>query len=273
MSSRLPVEPSKVPAERDTEFYQIIQHLQRNRLAMLGVAILTVFMFGALFAPVLTSFDPVQIDFGNAFQKPSPVHILGADELGRDVFARILFGSRISLMIGFISVFIGLAAGVPIGALSGYYGGKIDLLVQRLIDMLIAFPGILLAIVIVTVLGTGVENVMLATGIASVPIYTRLVRGSVLAVKEQRFVAAAKVLGISSGLIKSKPKLSESKVILDFIPGMVPNPVDMPPGCAFNPRCRQAMEICRQQTPVITEPKPGHLVRCWLYDQSGVELK
>ncbi|MBS3943792.1 MAG: ABC transporter permease, partial [Dethiobacter sp.] len=197
MSSRLPVEPSKVPAERDTEFYQIIQHLQRNRLAMLGVAILTVFMFGALFAPVLTSFDPVQIDFGNAFQKPSPVHILGADELGRDVFARILFGSRISLMIGFISVFIGLAAGVPIGALSGYYGGKIDLLVQRLIDMLIAFPGILLAIVIVTVLGTGVENVMLATGIASVPIYTRLVRGSVLAVKEQRFVAAAKVLGIS----------------------------------------------------------------------------
>ena len=100
-----------------------------------------------------------------------------------------------------LSVSIGLVVGVPIGALSGYYGGKFDLIVQRLIDIMIAFPGILLAIVIVTILGVGVENVMIATGIASIPIYTRLVRGSVLAIKKQRYVAAAKALGISNAKI------------------------------------------------------------------------
>ncbi|MBS3897273.1 MAG: ABC transporter permease [Dethiobacter sp.] len=166
-------------------------------MAMAGVAILFVFLLGAIFAPLLTTFDPTRPDFGNAFQKPSATHIFGTDELGRDVFARILYGSQISLLIGLISVSIGLILGVPVGALSGYYGGKLDLIVQRLIDIMIAFPGILLAIVIVTMLGTGVENVMIATGVASIPTYTRLVRGSVLAVKELRFVAAAKVLGIS----------------------------------------------------------------------------
>lgn len=198
MSTNLQVAEKTVKVKKDTEFYQVLRHLRRNRMAMLGLAILTVFLLGAIFAPLLTSFDPIKPNFSGAFQKPSSVHLLGTDELGRDVFSRILYGSRISLKIGFLSVFLGLAVGVPVGALSGYYGGKFDLIVQRLIDIMIAFPGILLAIVIVTMLGTGVENVMLATGIASIPIYTRLVRGSVLAVKEQRFVAAARVLGISN---------------------------------------------------------------------------
>lgn len=196
MSSKLQVAERAVNA-KDTEFQQVLRHLRRNRMAMAGVAILFVFLLGAIFAPLLTTFDPTRPDFGNAFQKPSATHIFGTDELGRDVFARILYGSQISLLIGLISVSIGLILGVPVGALSGYYGGKLDLIVQRLIDIMIAFPGILLAIVIVTMLGTGVENVMIATGVASIPTYTRLVRGSVLAVKELRFVAAAKVLGIS----------------------------------------------------------------------------
>jgi peptide/nickel transport system permease protein len=182
--------------KRDTEILQVWRHLRRNHLAMVGLAVLVIFLFSALFAPLLTNYDPIKIDLGNAFKKPSAENLLGTDWQGRDVFTRILYGSRISLAIGLISVTIGMLIGVPIGALSGYYGGKFDLLIQRVIDILIAFPGILLAIVVVTVLGVGVENVMIAVGIASVPIYTRLVRGSVLTVKEQGYIAAAKALGI-----------------------------------------------------------------------------
>lgn len=193
---------SKLPTPKaDTELRQVWRHLRRNRMAMAGLAILALFVFFAIFAPYLTPFDPIKSDFGKTFLPPSSEHLLGTDNLGRDVFSRILHGSRISLAIGFISVSIGLLIGLPVGALSGYYGGKFDLFVQRVIDILIAFPGILLAIVIVTILGVGVENVMIAVGIASVPIYTRLVRGSVLSIKEQGFVTAARALGIGNARI------------------------------------------------------------------------
>ncbi len=187
--------------KRDTELSQVWRHLRRNRLAMVGLGVLSIFVLSAIFAPYITAYDPIRIDLGNAFNLPSAEHLLGTDWQGRDVFTRILYGSRISLAIGLISVTIGMLIGVPVGALSGYYGGRFDLFIQRIIDILIAFPGILLAIVVVTVLGVGVENVMIAVGIASVPIYTRLVRGSVLSVKEQGYVAAAKALGIGDGRI------------------------------------------------------------------------
>lgn len=187
----------KLPTpKKDTEWHQVWRHLRRNRLSMVGIAVMAIFILSAIFAPLITPYDPIQVDFGSAFNAPSSENLLGADWLGRDNFSRILYGARISLIIGFISVAIGMVIGVPVGALSGYYGGKFDLFIQRIIDILIAFPGILLAIVVVTILGTGVENVMIAVGIASVPIYTRLVRGSVLSIKEQGYVAAAKALGI-----------------------------------------------------------------------------
>ncbi len=193
---------SKLPTpKKDTELRQVWRHLRRNRLAMAGIVVLTIFVLCAIFAPFITPHDPIKTDLRNAFNEPSEENVLGTDWLGRDNFSRILYGSRISLAIGLISVTIGMFIGVPIGALSGYYGGRFDLLIQRLIDIMIAFPGILLAIVIVTILGVGVENVMIAVGVASVPIYTRLVRGSVLAVKEQGYVAAAKALGIGDARI------------------------------------------------------------------------
>ena len=123
------------------------------------------------------------------------LHVLGTDEQGRDLFSRLVHGAWISLFIGLISVAIGLAVGVPIGAISGFFGGKLDLFVQRFVDIMLAFPGILLAIVLVAMLGTGLENVMIAVGIASIPIYARLVRGSVLAIKNQEYVEAARALG------------------------------------------------------------------------------
>lgn len=193
---------SKLPTpKKDTEWSQVWRHLRRNRLSMVGIAVMAIFILSAIFAPLITPYDPIQVDFGSAFNAPSSENLLGADWLGRDNFSRILYGARISLIIGFISVAIGMVIGVPVGALSGYYGGKFDLFIQRIIDILIAFPGILLAIVVVTILGTGVENVMIAVGIASVPIYTRLVRGSVLGIKEQGYVAAAKALGIGDSRI------------------------------------------------------------------------
>lgn len=179
-----------------SEWRQVGHHVVRNRGAMIGLIIIGIFLIGAIFAPYLATHSPVQTNLMVRLQNPSAEHWLGTDELGRDLFSRMLFGSRISLNIGLISVLIGASIGIPIGAVSGYYGGKLDMFSQRLIDIMIAFPGILLAIIVVTVLGVGVQNVMIATGIASVPIYARLVRGSVLAAKEQSYVEAARAAGL-----------------------------------------------------------------------------
>ncbi len=126
---------------------------------------------------------------------PVRFHLLGTDEQGRDIFSRLVHGAWISMFIGLISIAIGVGVGVPIGAVSGFFGGATDMIVQRLIDTLLAFPGILLAIVLVATFGVGLENLMIAVGIASIPIYARLVRGSVLSVKNREFVEAAGALG------------------------------------------------------------------------------
>ncbi len=126
---------------------------------------------------------------------PIKFYLLGADEQGRDILSRLAYGAWISLSIGLIAVAIGLLLGVPIGLLSGYYGGTLDLVVQRLVEVLLSFPGILLAIVLVATLGTGLTNVMIAVGIAAIPIYARLVRGSVLALRDREFVEASRALG------------------------------------------------------------------------------
>lgn len=190
-------EPETIEVEeRSSELRAVVRHLLRNRSAVLGLVIIGGFLIAAAAAPLLTRWDPTAVDFDRYLLSPSAEHPLGTDELGRDLLARLLYGARISLGIGLISVAIGLLFGVPIGAFSGYYGGKLDLTVQRLIDIMIAFPGILLAIVVVAVLGVGVQNVMIATGIASIPVYARLVRGSFLSLKRNAFVTAAKAAGI-----------------------------------------------------------------------------
>ncbi len=180
------------------------KRLKRNRPAFVGM-ILLIILFGiAIFAPYIAPHNPYAQDFFRTLEGPSWEHPLGTDDLGRDVFSRIIYGTRISLTIGFISVAIGLAAGVPIGALSGYYGGKLDLIVQRFIDIMMAFPAILLPIVIVTVLGVGLVNTMIAVGIISIPIYVRLVRGSVLSIKNEEHVEAARAIGRGDVMILVK---------------------------------------------------------------------
>jgi ABC-type dipeptide/oligopeptide/nickel transport system permease subunit len=135
-------------------------------------------------------------DFTRALQGPTRDSPLGRDELGRDIISRILYGTRISLWIGGIAVGIGVLVGVPLGAIPGYYP-RADLFVQRVIDVMLAFPGLLLAIVLISILGVGLVNVMVAIGVASIPTYARLVRGSVLSIKEMDYIAAAKALGFS----------------------------------------------------------------------------
>lgn len=173
------------------------RQLKRNKLAIAGTIFILLIFIIALFAPLIAPYSPYKTDFMITLQEPSSSHLLGTDDLGRDVLSRLIYGARISLVIGFISVAIGLVVGVPIGAISGYYGGKIDMFVQRLVDIMMAFPGMLLAIIIVSIMGVGLVNAMIAVGIVSIPTYIRLVRGSVLSIKNKEFVHAAKAIGES----------------------------------------------------------------------------
>lgn len=169
--------------------------LLRHRAAAAGLAVLALFVFAAIAAPFLTPWDPQRQRLADALMQPSGDHLLGTDHLGRDLLSRILFGTRYSLFTGFAAVGIALVIGVPVGALSGYYGGWVDLVVQRFVDVLLSFPGFLLALSLVAVLGVGLTNVILAVGISAIPSFVRLVRASTLSLREQPFVEAARAVG------------------------------------------------------------------------------
>jgi peptide/nickel transport system permease protein len=190
------------------------RRLRRNRAAMGGLTVLTLFAAAGTLATYLAPYDPYAPDLLGSLAGPSRGHWLGTDELGRDILSRILYGARLSMVIGTISVAIGVAIGVPLGLFAGYLGGRFDLISQRLIDILLGFPSIILAIVLVTVLGVGLVNVMLAVGIVSVPTYARLTRGQVLALKAQEFVEAARVLGAGTARIVFRHILPNTLAVL-----------------------------------------------------------
>jgi peptide/nickel transport system permease protein len=169
--------------------------LRKNKAALFGGFILLVYLCTALFAPLLFSGSRSAPNLIMSLEGPSAQHLLGTDELGRSILGRIIWGSRISLMIAVGVVAVGLLVGVPFGLISGYYGGKVDFLIQRVTDMVLAFPGFLLALSLVSVLGVGLNNTVVSIGISMVPIYIRLVRGCVLTVREQVYVEAARAVG------------------------------------------------------------------------------
>lgn len=164
---------------------------------MAALVVLAAFLLLSAAAPLATSYDPEQTRLDEALREPSAVHLLGTDQQGRDVFARLVYGGRFSLLIGFAAVGLGLAIGVPLGAVSGFYGGWADLLIQRVIDVLVSFPGFLLALTLVAVLGVGLENVVVAVGLGVVPAFVRLVRASTLSIRHQQYVDAARSYGAS----------------------------------------------------------------------------
>ena len=137
---------------------ELLKNLIKNKMALIGFIVIGVFLFAGLLAPLISPHDPLAANLPNRLARPSSQNFLGTDELGRDVLSRIMYGARISLVIGTVSVALGLFLGAPLGAISGYYGGKIDLITQRFIDVLLAFPGMLLAIMVVSVLGVGLWN-------------------------------------------------------------------------------------------------------------------
>ena len=181
--------------------YSVWLHLKRHRLGLLGGGILVVLMIAALLAPVLAPCDPLEQNLYKRLQPPSLVNPLGTDDFGRDIFSRIIYGSRISLRIGLISISIALSVGTLLGLLAGYRGGIVDTLIMRLMDVMLAFPSILLAIAIVAVIGPGIDNVMVAVSIVMVPQYARLVRASALSIREMAYVEAARALGAGDGRI------------------------------------------------------------------------
>ena len=171
--------------------------LRQNRLSIVGLALIAGFLLLAFAAPLIAPADPMQQALYNRLSPPTLAHPFGTDDFGRDILSRVIYGARISLRVGVVAVLIALLLGTSIGLVAGYWGGWIDQVLMRVMDLLLAFPSILLAIGIVAILGPGLENAMLAVGIVAVPQYARLVRASVLTVRETDYVLAARALGAS----------------------------------------------------------------------------
>lgn len=165
--------------------------------AMIGLGIILTFIALAVLAPIISPYEPNGQDLASAIQGPSAEHWLGTDQLGRDIATRLMYGTRISLLIGVLAVAIGLVFGVPLGMIAGYYGGWADLAISRFADMMFAFTSILLALTLVAVLGVSLQNVIIAVGISVIPVIIRLVRSSVLSLREEPYVEAARSLGAS----------------------------------------------------------------------------
>ena len=173
----------------------------RNKAACFGGILILFFVMSSLLAPVLYSKDPNAQDIRHALEPPSLEQPLGTDELGRSILARVIFGGRISLTISLSSVFLALLLGVPFGLISGYFGGKIDFIIQRITDVLLSFPPFLLALALVSVLGVGLKNTIISVGIAGLPHTIRITRGCVLSIREQVYVEAARAVGTRDRII------------------------------------------------------------------------
>lgn len=183
------------------EFRRIIRVMFSRKVVIAGFVIIILMILMATFAPWLAPYDPNLTNLPEALQQPSQAHPLGTDALGRDTLSRIIYGSRTSLMVGIVSIFIAASLGMTLGLLAGYFGGVTNTLIMRFIDALMAFPMMLLALVLASVLGGGLGNVMIAIGIALTTIYARLMCGQVLTIKENDYVLAARSHGASNSLI------------------------------------------------------------------------
>ncbi len=195
VESRTPASPSRVRV-----FWRVFS---RNQLAVVGAVIIACFLGVAILAPWIMPFDPLEQSLPDQLQGPSSTHWLGTDEFGRDILSRMIAGSRVSLMVGVIATGIGAIIGTAAGLLAGYYR-RLDSVIMRIMDILLAFPSILLAIAVIAILGPSLTNVMIAVGIRSVPTYARLVRSTVLSTKTHDYVDAARTIGCRESIIMVK---------------------------------------------------------------------
>jgi peptide/nickel transport system permease protein len=186
-----------------------------NRLALIGLVLVVILAFSAALAPWLAPYDPARQSLIEKRAKPGAKYWLGADEFGRDILSRVIYGSRIALLVGVLSVVIALAGGLALGTVAGFAGGWLDAVMMRAIEILLAFPYLLLALAIVAALGPGALNTTIAVGIWGVPAVTRIVRGSVLALRETEYVGAARALGAPA------PALLRRHILPNIIPGLI----------------------------------------------------
>lgn len=197
-SQQPPLTPTRVLRRRFMGFFSV---LRRHPSLLTGLVILLLMVFTALIPQLFTDANPVVMSIRERMQPPGPDHPFGTDQYGRDILARVLYGGRFSLVMGSVPILLAAGAGILLGLVAGYYSGWIDALIMRIMDVWVAFPIILLALAIVTVLGPGLINIMVAIGIAWVPYYTRMVRGVVLGMRDHVFVDAARVLGLGDARI------------------------------------------------------------------------
>ena len=207
----LPTDVAETPISQPISLRRLLRTYPRVAVAS---ALLLLLVLVTVLAPWIALHDPIATDPSNALLGPSAAHPLGTDELGRDLFARVIWGSRVSLPIAFVAVAVGLVVGGTIGLAAGYRGGATDLLLMRVIDAILAFPALILAIAIVAVLGPGLRNAMIAIGIVQLPVYARLMRAQVLTLKGLDFVAAVRALGASPARL----------IVYHFLPNLL-NPL------------------------------------------------
>jgi peptide/nickel transport system permease protein len=189
-----------------------MRRLAKRRAALVGMTVVAFFIALSILAPIVSPYDPLATNWAMVRKPPSMLHFFGTDEIGHDILARIIWGSRASLMAGIISVSLALAIGVPIGLLTGYVGGIVDATVMRLIDAMLAIPFLILAIALAAFLGPTLTNAMIAIGVSQMPIFVRLTRGQVLSVKQEEYVEAAYAVGNSARRI----------VLRHILPNIIP---------------------------------------------------
>lgn len=187
--------------KNESYFTSVWNEFRKNKAAVVGMVILFIIIFVAVFADKLAPYDPYIQVYSEALQHPSTTHLFGTDEFGRDIFSRVLYGARVSLLVGVVSVAIACVFGSILGASAGYYGGGYDATVMRCMDILLAIPSLLLNLSIVSALGKSVFNMMLAVGISNIPRYCRIMRASVLQIKNAEYVDAARTTGASNARI------------------------------------------------------------------------
>ena len=186
---------------QNSEILRLWRRFRRNKGAVFGLAVFLAIVFMALFADLISPYDPLVQNYTRIMEGPSVDHWLGTDSFGRDMLSRIIHGARIALIVGILAVLLALVVGVTLGLISGYYGGFIDTVIMRVMDGLFAFPILILAIALMAVMGFGVRNVIIAVAVVSIAPFARVTRGDVLAVREEPYIEAARLAGISNAAI------------------------------------------------------------------------
>ena len=197
-----------------------MRRLLKNRGAAAGGVIFLLIIVVAIIAPVIAPYNPIKLHVSDSLQSPSGRHWLGTDQFGRDTLSRIIYGSRVSVAMGLVAVAISVVGGSVLGLISGYFRGVTDMLVSRLVDVMLGFPGILLALVVIAVLGTNLRSAMIAVGVSGMPIFIRVVRGSTLSAREYQYVEAARVVGCGNFRILFRhvmPNVSAPVIVLSTL--------------------------------------------------------